>query len=27
VLLGRSSPAKALRTCADEANAALLIPR
>ncbi|MFC4031256.1 ABC transporter substrate-binding protein [Streptomyces polygonati] len=27
VLLGRSSPAKALRRCADEANAALLIPR
>ncbi|EPD97317.1 ABC transporter substrate-binding protein [Streptomyces albus] len=27
VLLGRSSPRAALRTCADEANAALLIPR
>ncbi|MFF5563166.1 ABC transporter substrate-binding protein [Streptomyces sp. NPDC012623] len=27
VLLGRSTPVKALRTCADEANAALLIPR
>lgn len=27
VLLGRSTPAKALRRCADEANAALLIPR
>ncbi|MDQ0772783.1 multiple sugar transport system substrate-binding protein [Streptomyces aurantiacus] len=27
VLLGRSSPAKALRDCAEEANAALLIPR
>ncbi|MEV0345197.1 ABC transporter substrate-binding protein [Nonomuraea sp. NPDC050680] len=27
VLLGRSTPAEALRTCADEANAALLIPR
>lgn len=27
VLLGRSSPKKALRACADEANAALLIPR
>ncbi|MEV0096889.1 ABC transporter substrate-binding protein [Streptomyces sp. NPDC050738] len=27
VLLGRRSPAQALRTCADKANAALLIPR
>ncbi|CAL9667899.1 ABC transporter substrate-binding protein [Streptomyces sp. enrichment culture] len=27
VLLGRSSPEKALRACADDANAALLIPR
>ncbi|NSC20176.1 ABC transporter substrate-binding protein [Streptomyces albus subsp. chlorinus] len=27
VLLGRSSPRAALRSCADEANAALLIPR
>ncbi|MFE2459321.1 ABC transporter substrate-binding protein [Streptomyces sp. NPDC059402] len=27
VLLGRSTPEKALRACADEANAALLIPR
>jgi multiple sugar transport system substrate-binding protein len=27
VLLGRSTPAEALRGCADEANAALLIPR
>ncbi|MGW4236096.1 ABC transporter substrate-binding protein [Streptomyces sp. NPDC004749] len=27
VLLGRSTPAKALRQCADEANAALIIPR
>lgn len=27
VLLGRSSPATALRRCADQANAALLIPR
>ncbi|MEU1304106.1 ABC transporter substrate-binding protein [Streptomyces shenzhenensis] len=27
VLLGRSSPAAAMRDCADEANAALLIPR
>ncbi|WP_405565030.1 ABC transporter substrate-binding protein [Streptomyces sp. NBC_01180] len=27
VLLGRSTPAKALRRCADDANAALLIPR
>ncbi|WST34016.1 extracellular solute-binding protein [Streptomyces sp. NBC_01166] len=27
VLLGRSTPAKALRACADEADAALLIPR
>ncbi|MFI6348591.1 ABC transporter substrate-binding protein [Streptomyces sp. NPDC050560] len=27
VLLGRSTPQKALRTCADEANAALIIPR
>ncbi|CAM5431423.1 ABC transporter substrate-binding protein OS=Streptomyces tendae OX=1932 GN=GUR47_05755 PE=4 SV=1 [Streptomyces tendae] len=27
VLLGRSTPEKALRSCADEANAALLIPR
>ncbi|MFE2034875.1 ABC transporter substrate-binding protein [Streptomyces scopuliridis] len=27
VLLGRSTPVKALRACADEANAALLIPR
>jgi multiple sugar transport system substrate-binding protein len=27
VLLGRSTPADALRQCADEANAALLIPR
>ncbi|MFE1801873.1 ABC transporter substrate-binding protein [Streptomyces sp. NPDC059517] len=27
VLLGRSSPAEALRDCVDEANAALLIPR
>lgn len=27
VLLGRSTPAAALRRCADEANAALLIPR
>ncbi|MFB7496331.1 ABC transporter substrate-binding protein [Streptomyces sp. NPDC056161] len=27
VLLGRSSPAKALRACATDANAALLIPR
>ncbi len=27
VLLGRSSPAQAMRACADDANAALLIPR
>ncbi|MFJ5226304.1 ABC transporter substrate-binding protein [Streptomyces sp. NPDC088400] len=27
VLLGRSTPVKAMRECADEANAALLIPR
>ncbi|WP_405591752.1 ABC transporter substrate-binding protein [Streptomyces sp. NBC_01190] len=27
VLLGRSTPAKAMRRCAEEANAALLIPR
>jgi multiple sugar transport system substrate-binding protein len=27
VLLGRTTPAQAMRDCADEANAALIIPR